>query len=273
MSDRKRIFVVGVPRSGTTLVQSILNAHVDVKGYPETHFFRALFPHNRFCRLMGLTSRACWRYLDELKGVTGDDIGLCSKSIFRSKQVKLFIQFLDQCAELEGFEHWSEKTPGHLHHLKYIETCVVSPCFIHVIRHPYDVVASMYEAARDYPEIWGQRSIQKCCDRWNRDVALSLAYKDQKQHILIRYEDVNCNDMDAANRLFVQIGLNPSGLHSDLIGGNAKQLIKPDEKWKANNLSGMHGYTSDKFRTVLSEEQQKEVVDLIDLGLWKATAR
>ena len=39
----RRIFVVGVPRSGTTLVQSLLAAHSQVTSFTESHFFSRYF--------------------------------------------------------------------------------------------------------------------------------------------------------------------------------------------------------------------------------------
>ena len=42
----KKLFIVGVGRSGTTLLQSMLNAHPEICFTPETHFVkRYLVPH------------------------------------------------------------------------------------------------------------------------------------------------------------------------------------------------------------------------------------
>ena len=40
-----RIFLVGCPRSGTTLTQSLLAAHPMVASFPESHFFSHLLVH------------------------------------------------------------------------------------------------------------------------------------------------------------------------------------------------------------------------------------
>ena len=52
----KRIFVVGFPRSGTTLVQSILNETNQVCAFPETHFFSRLLSQRFLLNKVGLTS-------------------------------------------------------------------------------------------------------------------------------------------------------------------------------------------------------------------------
>jgi hypothetical protein len=38
----KRIFLVGAPRSGTTILQSLLAAHPEVISFPESKFFHYL---------------------------------------------------------------------------------------------------------------------------------------------------------------------------------------------------------------------------------------
>ncbi len=53
-----RIFLVGTPRSGTTLYQSIMAAHSQILSLPETHFFLNLIPkRNYIARALGLTNR------------------------------------------------------------------------------------------------------------------------------------------------------------------------------------------------------------------------
>lgn len=44
MTIEAPIFVVGVPRSGTTLLQSLLSAHSSTYSLPETHFFPTILP-------------------------------------------------------------------------------------------------------------------------------------------------------------------------------------------------------------------------------------
>ncbi|MEQ8960988.1 MAG: sulfotransferase [Coleofasciculus sp. C2-GNP5-27] len=55
---KERIFLVGCPRSGTTLLQSLLAAHPQIASFPESHFFRHLIPEfEPKRRLLGLSSR------------------------------------------------------------------------------------------------------------------------------------------------------------------------------------------------------------------------
>ena len=50
----KRLFIIGCPRSGTTMVQQALNRHSQIVIPPETKFFFALFRHPWKCQLRHL---------------------------------------------------------------------------------------------------------------------------------------------------------------------------------------------------------------------------
>ena len=68
MTDRRqigqRIFVVGVPRSGTTLLQSLLAGHSALTSFTESHFFDRHYSHR---------DQADWdlpeRWLDARQGI------------------------------------------------------------------------------------------------------------------------------------------------------------------------------------------------------------
>jgi len=52
-----RIFLVGCPRSGTTLLQSMLARHDRVFTFPESHLFARSVPSGGLFRMAGLAGR------------------------------------------------------------------------------------------------------------------------------------------------------------------------------------------------------------------------
>src|SRR5207253_9698020 len=50
----KKLFIVGCPRSGTTMVQQALNRHSQIAIPPETKFFFSFFGHSRVHQLRHL---------------------------------------------------------------------------------------------------------------------------------------------------------------------------------------------------------------------------
>ena len=269
---RKRIFVVGVPRSGTTLIQSVLNAHEDILGFPESHFYRHLFFNHKILKFLvsNRLDKNLSYYSKELTKIFGSNV-CCKRSIFSQKQNKFFINYLDRIADDLEKLHWSEKTPYHLNFISFIEKNVDNVYFIHVIRDPLDTVASLYEACRSYPKIWGSRSLEECCLRWNKDIQKSLNFIEQKRHYFVRYESLNTSNMIIIKDMFNFLGLNFSKFNLDDISKKSTNLIYEQEYWKSKNKQGlMNNNKSNKFYEIFTKKQQNQIKELIDYRKYEA---
>lgn len=180
MSDqiRARIFVVGCPRSGTTLLQGLIGGHPRIRAFPESHFF---------ARMTGRPDDEADRHVDDFLRSCGIEVGTEPAG---TRPVDRLIAALDAAALKVGAEMWSEKTPRHLHHIEDIEAAVPSPRFVHILRDGADVVASLHRVTHEFPEHWGgkPRSIGRCIRRWQFDVDVSLGYLGHRLHHFVRYE-------------------------------------------------------------------------------------
>jgi hypothetical protein len=146
-SPKKRFFLVGCPRSGTTLLQSLLTAHPQITSFPESHFFRHLIPDLNSKRYwLGIASRkAKPRFEAFLKEINREDMSshLSQLAIFQYQYIQAFFHVLDTITQQQGKTIWIEKTPGHVHCIDYIQKRVKKAKFIHLIRNGSDVVASL----------------------------------------------------------------------------------------------------------------------------------
>lgn len=132
------VFVGGCPRSGTTLLQSILDSHPDICGGPE------------FDRIPDIV---------ELRGKLHESVGSGRISVYRSKEdidreVGAFVErLLFPYAEDRGCIIVSEKTPWNV--LVFRELLEIFPEaeFIFCIRDPRAVIASMIEVGKRAREI------------------------------------------------------------------------------------------------------------------------
>ena len=114
-NSQEPIFIVGMPRSGTTLVESIITAGDVVAGGELPHFSTIAHTFN---------------YPDTDNEFNSFDFA------------KLGKQYLDRTG-LRG-ARFTDKLPNNFHFLGFIRLCFPNAKVIHVKRNPYDTCLSMY---------------------------------------------------------------------------------------------------------------------------------
>tara|TARA_B100001059_G_scaffold5322_1_gene4476 strand:- start:801 stop:1715 length:915 start_codon:yes stop_codon:yes gene_type:complete len=138
-------FIVGVPRSGTTLVQSICSAHSNLHVPPETAFF---FKHRPPAG--SATDDAAWRRwqqeLAEAEEWTDQDLDHAEfirriDATDRSAR-SVFLTLMQMQAEASGKNRLGEKSPHHLKCVDELATMFPDAKFVHIMRDPRDVIAS-----------------------------------------------------------------------------------------------------------------------------------
>lgn len=128
-SDRP-VFIVGMPRSGTTLVEQILSSHPDVFGAGELRYFGQLE--------QGLADRLA----------TATPYPECYEEITREQAIQLgqdYLDFLDALPALpRGIKRVIDKAPSNFRHLGLIALLVPGARVIHCSRNAMDVCLSCY---------------------------------------------------------------------------------------------------------------------------------
>ena len=281
----KRIFIVGCPRSGTTLLQSLLGAHRDVATFPETHFFDRLIGHGRRRTLHERESRvtgaarqlaasvrlfsgytsafqvsAAWRFLSELpENVTAPD----EASPRIEKQAAAYLTLLDSIARSQNKCLWLEKTPDHLFYVDVIRRYVPDAMFIHIIRNGADVVASLFDVARKHPsEDWQDCvAVDDCVSRWNLAVDETIKYASDPRHCIITYEKLVESTDVVVDALCKFIGMEFDPKMLDNFHGVAEKVALKSEPWKKANFSPIKSRNSLLFGSVFSESEQQYILN------------
>jgi len=178
--------IVGSPRSGTTLLRLMLDAHPDLALPPETGFL--LVP-------------ACPdadSFVDALEAFPAGapnwpDFGIDARA-FRRELESLpafdmasgFRQFYRSYARRFGKQRWGDKTPSYSHHLVEIARLLPEARFVHLIRDGRDAAVSLRRQ-------WFSpgSGIAEQARYWRDNVAAAIAQSTQVAHYLeLRFEDL-----------------------------------------------------------------------------------
>lgn len=257
-----RVFLVGCPRSGTTLVQSLLAAHPLVVSFPETHFFRFVAPQHRLPRALGLASSRARSRIGEFASELGRP-ELMKRFPFHVTArgaTRSFVRLLDDLAHEQEARMWVEKTPGHLHHIAPIEQRVAGARFVHVVRNGEDVVASMYEVTHAHPDVWGgARSLDECIDRWLGDLAITRGCAGRRDHCIVRYETLVERPHGELERLCSFLELEYVESMLELQADAAEPLVLDSEPWKERAKMALQMSERRKFDELFDDYQRRHV--------------
>lgn len=206
-----RVFIVGCPRSGTTLLQAMLGQHSEVFTFPESHFFTKVSGRFETPGPLGLVSpRAAaqaYRQLAELVEAP-DAIRRPPRLPRYPLHARAFRELVDASTTARGKRVWIEKSPPHLHRVDEILHAIPDARFLHLVRDGRDVVASFYRLCLEDPERWvpqvlGRKTahmvdsvggrdtvLRAVIDRWNGDVRRSRELSRLPAHRLLTYEQL-----------------------------------------------------------------------------------
>ena len=182
-TDRRTLFVVGCPRSGTTWVQLLLAQHPLVATAPETQIFAYYLE----------SFKRQWNW--EREGVGGTEHGgaglnrLLSDEEFDAmcRGVAWFV--LERIAARNPGGHLIvEKSPRHALEAVWIARLLPDARFLHVIRDPRDTAASLFAAGADWAP-WAPRNPTGAAELWRDCVGGARELASQPDRYLeLRYE-------------------------------------------------------------------------------------
>ena len=139
MEEGELVFITGVGRSGTTLLQNMLQAHSQINFPPETHFFKRYIVPFLIRGKLPATERL---QADSYLGRLDHDL---KESIYarRYQELEDLRQaFLQIMASGSGAAVIGDKDTEYVRYLPHLRRVFPKSKLIHMIRDPRDVVAS-----------------------------------------------------------------------------------------------------------------------------------
>lgn len=263
------VFIVGYPRSGTTLLQRLLAAQPGFLSLPETHYFSVV---ERRMRLQG-GERVAPAELAPLKQALRDKMELqldeseaeslaqaAASGDLTSKAVFEFIVGRYLAAQLAGRDpgpawRWVEKTPTHANFLPRILGLYARAQVLHIVRHPVPAVVSRQ---RKFPYN-RETPLERLAQAWKRleeNVCRSRELFPGRIHSL-RYEDLAA---DVAGQMravgaFLEATWDERRFHLRRGPQGVSAIALPAEEWKRRDAAGAVVDTNDSYRGTLAPEQ------------------
>jgi hypothetical protein len=245
-SPPQPIFIVGAPRSGTTLLATMLSSHPLISCGAETHFFPYL--EANYHSISKIINDSNWpqkatefivsmeldgHKIHDTFSVTPQEIHAYLATQHPSTKALLESLTLTKTKKF-GKSFWAEKTPNHILHLTTIRKLYPEAKIVRIVRDPRD---SAYSIAEKLP--WASDEPLEnayLIDQWHRK-SRDFFIQDL-QSFTLRYEDLVAEPAVALQRLcqFLQVSFESSMLDLKVA---AQHTAPAYEAWKRQVSQGL----------------------------------
>jgi hypothetical protein len=265
MASKPPIFIIGVPRSGTTLLASLLSAHPDIHAGPETHFFEA-YDHSRPPRI----DQPHWveRAIDWLEsihhversvprnaGLTRDELRGYLNQITPSHRGMLEALTVLQMRRA-GKSRWLEKTPNHAAHAATLRRLFPESIVIRIVRDPRDTILSLLAVP------WGPKTVPAAVSMFvdNDQPGEDFARRD-RQTLTVRYEDLVTDPTQTLRTIgsFVDEEFDPQLDRRQ----SAAEVNRTGEPWKTKVAEKIDASRAGSWERMLPTQDQRFIEALL----------
>jgi len=228
--QKKTLFLTGIGRSGTTLLQQMLHAHSQINFQPETHFFKKYIVP----QLLGKTLSN-----SALVSLIAEDnylkrLPLYAQKILQNLKPNLLslASGFDRILHVENCIYGADKDTEHVRYLPHLKKVYPNAFVINIIRDPRDVTLSRKKTP------WGAKrsTVFHAAEyiyyfkKMQREGAALFG----KQYIELKFEDLISAPSETLKTLTNALNLDFETEMLDY-GKQANSLIAQDEKaWKGN---------------------------------------
>ena len=251
-----------MPRSGTTLFSSILDAHPDIAISPETHFYTRC-RHREEGANREPSLEKLWTCLQQQPGFR--DMAFSDEEKQRIQErisagqdgppAGVLRAVETTYAERSGAEAWGEKTPDHLQHVPDILHDFPDAVVVAIVRDPRDVCLSL----RGMP--WNYDSLPESALKWRRYARLTEDFRRDyaSQFREVRYEDLLEDPERVVRRILEWIG---ASFDASVLAYHERQAGPADaqrEPWKEKAYQSIDPGNKNKWRDQMAPGERMVV--------------
>jgi hypothetical protein len=240
-----KFFIVGCPRSGTTMVQQALNRHSQVVIPPETKFFFSFFGHSRKQQL---------RHIERLDAdlrirLPRPTARVCSAAEGRAFYEGMARQYVERLGK-RGVVSFGEKTPEHTGHLPRIRQLFPDAKVLVLYRDGRDVAASLTRMPWMPPDLYVNFLVWLYYS-W---VVRSARTNGWPNLYFARYEDLVADPEKELGGILQFLGLPYESAVAEGCG-NREGVPEREHAWKGRALERITGARVGAFRAELTSPQ------------------
>ena len=275
-ADDSPIFIVGVPRSGTTLLAAMLGAHPQIACGPETDFFHFIRQADPAWLLdpSGWPQRAVdfmysWIQargkapVPQIYEHTRQSLGMALSGKTPSIPA-LLDALLQPYAARRGKIRVAEKTPRHMLYLADIRHHYPDARIIKIVRDPRDVALSILKAGWT----WAARDLVSGLLMW-RDLERTSRtfFETDSCSLTLRYEDLLAHPRQELERICEFVGM---GYSDDMLDTRRSydSVNSIEEPWKRKVGEPLDPSRAFSWKGKLDQQQRRLASSLLwtDLG-------
>lgn len=230
-------FILGSPRSGTTMLRDLLREHPRLECPEETHFFRWSYPYGSLRYFTSYKNQKLFAKHREIDGIEDDSF---FKAMGLSKSRKEISNWYGhQILQLRNNPNgrWFDKTPQNVHGALLIRAEYPDAKFIHIHRNPLNVVASLMEG-----KVMPVQSLNAAINAWLESAMIMEQFRliAEEQLLNIPYEELTSNPEENLRACF--------------------DFLREDAELVEYETSEIHP-EKNKYEGALSEEQIDHVIE------------
>lgn len=262
--DSKIIFIVGVGRSGTTLIQGMLNAHPKIAFAPETHFVKKYIVPQLSGNLKKFSSKSTlYDHLkddEDLKRIDADLKALIENHVDLQDptyMARLFYQLLLSHASGKDVLFVGDKDPMNIVYLEHLKKVYPEAYLLHIIRDPRDVILSRIKSD------------------WGKDTSFFLHVAEYQHHIKealndgktlfgehyieVFYENLLSNSEDQLKRVCISLGLDYDPAMMKYHETSRDLIFENEMSWKKNVFQPVIRNNVAKWKKELTRTQVAKI--------------
>ena len=256
------IFIVGMPRSGTTLLRALLNQHPQISlALTESHFipyFIKTFGDQPSLETPAKVEHFIKRFHQTVfyQNLSQQGYTFTAEDLRQHARLDSWASIFETI--LRHFSPdphnpdviWGDKTPGYLQHIPLLRQLYPNAKVLHITRDPRDYCLSVKQS-------WG-KNIYRAAHRWQATLnkTRQAGHELGDAYLEVTYEALLAETEDVMGRIadFLECGYHPS---------MAQIGLSPEDTGSTTGKYGIVKNNANKYRQHLSPQEIKRIEEIV----------